>query len=281
MIRFGRFLSACFLATLVATAAPAATHVVEVLDNSFSPENLDICLGDTVRWEWVGAVPHSTTSGDGCGAESEAWDSGTLTTGAAFEFLFDEIPPECAEDASAGADTCSYFCIPHCATMFGVITVTAGGGGSAALGIGVNKLRIAHDHTEGRGGTLKGAEVLSGAGFADILGDLTATVTLTGVLAGSGPFEISETVTLSSVRGNFAGKFAQDTGKALNIRVGKVTGTKDADTAKVTLKYETNGTDLSDLMPGTLDVQVDLTQELDAACGVVDVVGTFSGPVST
>ena len=56
--------------------------VVNVTDNTFSPRNLLVEAGSTVRWVNNGASPHTST-GDG-------WDSGTMLVGADFEHTFDE-----------------------------------------------------------------------------------------------------------------------------------------------------------------------------------------------
>jgi plastocyanin len=279
MMPFGRsVLSLLVAGGLVAVPAAADTHVVQVLDNSFSPSQLTICLGDTVRWEWVGVVAHSTTSGNDCGSANGAWDSGVLGAGATFELTFDSLPPQCATDASPGADTCNYFCTAHCAPMSGVITVAEQA--TSALAIGVNKLRVAHDPTEGRGGTLKGSELWSGASFDDVAGDLMVTVTLTGDLMGGGSFMIDDTESVSPTRGDFVERLPRNTGEPLNLRAISVRGTHDADLAKVTVKYETNGVDLSTVVPGSVQAHVELVQPVDGACGLAVVVATFSGPVS-
>lgn len=253
--------------------ASAETHVVEVIDNSFSPSELTICVGDTVRWEWVGSVPHTATSGtpncDGDGGE--LFDSGLLTTGDSFEYTFTEVPPECADDESEGPNTCDYFCIPHCATMTGVITVNEPGGGDAILDLPTNKLRVAKGGA-GRGGTVKGVELFMDLASGDVEpGSVDLTLTLGGAFGFA-----SETRSLSTDRGNHSGRFAQDTGKELNIRSAIIRGTKDPGIAKVTIKYETNGIDLS----GALSLMVDIEQTVEGGCGPVDLLVSTSGPVA-
>jgi len=55
-----------FLAAFVyCSASMAATHVVMVNDDYFSPNDLTITVGDTVRWENpAGGVPHNVTADD-------------------------------------------------------------------------------------------------------------------------------------------------------------------------------------------------------------------------
>ncbi len=66
--------------------------VVEIEDFEFISQDIGIVTGDTVRWEWIGAIPHSSTSAAGF---AESWDSGVQTTGFSFEhdFTFAGIYP--------------------------------------------------------------------------------------------------------------------------------------------------------------------------------------------
>jgi len=41
--------------------APAAAGHVNVIDNKFEPETLEISVGDTVTWDFKGAVNHNVT----------------------------------------------------------------------------------------------------------------------------------------------------------------------------------------------------------------------------
>lgn len=73
-----------------AQATPAAGGTtVAVIDNEFDPADLSVSAGDTVTWEWKGAIPHNVK---GDGFESETQDAGTFT------HTFDsagEYPYEC------------------------------------------------------------------------------------------------------------------------------------------------------------------------------------------
>ena len=86
---------------------------------TFSPENLNISVGDTVRWTWFGNG-HSVTSGapctpDGqfCSPNNTNCNAGTLNnTGFVYEFTFAQV------------GSFSYFCFAHCASgMTGVVNV--------------------------------------------------------------------------------------------------------------------------------------------------------------
>ncbi len=75
------------------------THIVEVQDFQFSPKNININLGDLVRFDWTGAIPHTSTSDAASGPDS--WDSGLLQQGASFDVNIQQ------------AGHHPYYCIPH------------------------------------------------------------------------------------------------------------------------------------------------------------------------
>ena len=149
-----RTLACTVLALVFALSASADTVSVVVGNNFFDPGDVQICLGDTVSWEWVGAGPaHTVTAGDGCNPNG-AFPGSPLQMSGTHVHTFGSIPEECASDDSAGDNTCSYYCTPHCASgMTGIVTI--GSAASADLGLSTNKLRVTRDGS-GRGGTLKG-----------------------------------------------------------------------------------------------------------------------------
>lgn len=86
-------------------------HTVSIEDNSFSPSSITVNKGDTVRWEMDSSIDHTVTSGENCTSDG-IFDSGTLTPGQSFSFVFTD------------EGDFSYYCIPHCAQgMTGEITV--------------------------------------------------------------------------------------------------------------------------------------------------------------
>jgi plastocyanin/uncharacterized Zn-binding protein involved in type VI secretion len=107
-------IAALFLA-LWPTAARAATVTVMVGPNCFcfSPSEVTINPGDTVRWTWSSSG-HSTTSGSP-GAPNGLWDSGILNQGAMFTRTFNSV------------GSFPYFCTPHgsCCDMVGTVTVAS------------------------------------------------------------------------------------------------------------------------------------------------------------
>jgi plastocyanin len=89
---------------------------------TFSPDTVNISVGDTVRWTWAGNG-HSVTSGPPCEADSQycspddtACASGILSnTGTVYTHTFDE------------PGVYSYFCFAHCTLgMTGVVNVSGG-----------------------------------------------------------------------------------------------------------------------------------------------------------
>jgi plastocyanin len=86
--------------------AEANTIVIDVKSNFFSPNDVSVVVGDTVRWVWDQGV-HTTTSSDGL------WDSGVLGVGSIFEYTFNN-PGDFA-----------YTCTLHfnCCNMAGTIHV--------------------------------------------------------------------------------------------------------------------------------------------------------------
>jgi plastocyanin len=72
------------------TAPAAGADTVEVRDNTFSPDPLQVTPGATVTWNWVGTVAHNVTSDDGSFASSESKASGThvvtFTTAGTFHY---------------------------------------------------------------------------------------------------------------------------------------------------------------------------------------------------
>jgi plastocyanin len=99
---------------LLSLNAFAKIDTVRVADFSFSPQNLTINPGDTVRWYFTNAG-HTTTSGKNCTPDS-IWDSHLITTaGSTYTVRF---------DTSLKGLTFNYYCATHCAmNMKGTITV--------------------------------------------------------------------------------------------------------------------------------------------------------------
>jgi plastocyanin len=86
----------------------ASTTTVTVGDNFFSPNQLSVKAGTTVRWVFSGNNPHTVTSSSG-----NMLDSGNLNRGDIFEFRF------------TTPGTFDYFCVIHGQSMSGRVIVTA------------------------------------------------------------------------------------------------------------------------------------------------------------
>ena len=93
-----------------ATSAPVAQTIVSPIVD-FTLENLNISVGDTVRWQNADGAPHTATVDDSPVASGE-WESGILNTNQSFEFTFDK-PGKFA-----------YFCTVH-PFMTATVTVQA------------------------------------------------------------------------------------------------------------------------------------------------------------
>lgn len=100
-------IAAAFAVQLAATTTSAATVHVNVDDNFYQPATMEITVGDTVQWDFVGSNPHSVTS-----ETAGLFDSG-IQTGGVFSHTFN----------SAG--TFAYVCLVHGPSMSGTIVVTA------------------------------------------------------------------------------------------------------------------------------------------------------------
>lgn len=80
------------LAVVLAAALPAAaaTAIVDVLDGSFSPNWVTICINDTVQWQWDDA----NSIEYGCVSDTnpyESWNSGELAPGSTFSHTFTHV----------------------------------------------------------------------------------------------------------------------------------------------------------------------------------------------
>ena len=102
---------------LLASMAPAwaQSASVSVIDNSFSPREVEIEAGGTVEWTNDGDAPHTVTADDG------SFDSGTMDPGSSYSQTFDQsgrYQYYCQFHGSAGGNG-----------MAGVVVVTGGGNG--------------------------------------------------------------------------------------------------------------------------------------------------------
>jgi plastocyanin len=95
------------------TPTPVATSAVRAKDFEFGPADIAVKAGTTVRWSFVGAVPHTVTASPGQGV---TFDSGQKTRGT-FTFVF------------ATPGTYHYYCKLHGSPtgqgMAGTVTVTS------------------------------------------------------------------------------------------------------------------------------------------------------------
>ena len=92
-----------------ATPIPSNSTVVKIVanagSNSFSPNPVEVNVGDTVTWVNDDSARHTVTSEDG------TFDSGMMGKGQSFSYTFDR------------AGQYPYFCEPH-PNMVGTVVVT-------------------------------------------------------------------------------------------------------------------------------------------------------------
>jgi plastocyanin len=95
----------------IATPIPSNSTVVKIVansgSNSFSPNPVEVKVGETVTWINDDSGRHTVTSNDG------VFDSVIMGKGQSFSFTFDK------------AGKYSYFCEPH-PIMVGTVVVTEG-----------------------------------------------------------------------------------------------------------------------------------------------------------
>src|SRR5215204_6399328 len=91
------------------TPAPNSTTTVEIRNNAFIPDQLNVAPGTTVTFVNRDTVPHTAT------ADNKLFDSGELAPGASYPVVLD------------GAGTVTYHCELH-PEMKGSILVGEGGG---------------------------------------------------------------------------------------------------------------------------------------------------------
>lgn len=134
------------LAALVATSSAQPIHTVDLAstptNNSFSPQHLTICEGDTVQWVWVSGF-HDVTSGTG-GVPDGAFSSGSPvfppnTFSVTFDAAFLTTNP-------MPGGVYDYFCSVHVALgMTGTVSVRSAAT-SIENGAGVNPLTLSNQN---------------------------------------------------------------------------------------------------------------------------------------
>ncbi|MBC7937702.1 MAG: T9SS type A sorting domain-containing protein [Rhizobacter sp.] len=88
----------------------AETHTVTISNFQFSPSNLNVLVGDIIRWEWAGGFHNTASVTIPAGASS--WATPVSTTGFSFEYTV------------TAAGTYNYQCDPHAGFMLGSFTAS-------------------------------------------------------------------------------------------------------------------------------------------------------------
>lgn len=114
------------LAALLPNIADAVTHEVQVGDNFFSPNDLTINVGDTVRWSYSGSRMHDVT------ADDFSWGSQTSSS-FTYERTFNsvgEVLYHCTVHSAPGRDINSF--------QNGRLNVVEATGQSVAINVGMS-----------------------------------------------------------------------------------------------------------------------------------------------
>lgn len=110
-------------AIVLVGVAAAATVQVDMRNFFFDPESVSIDQGDTIMWFSVEGNHTSTSGLDG--VPDGYWDSGLLSPGQSYSFVFDTV------------GTFDYYCTPHWTFgMAGVVMVNPTGIEENELGLG-------------------------------------------------------------------------------------------------------------------------------------------------
>ena len=215
----------------------------------FSPDTLNIQVGDTVRWTW-GSSNHSVTSGTSCTPDSAYCspddmncDAGTLSNmGTIYQHTFDT------------AGSYNYFCALHCSRgMVGTVNVTAplqlvsavsrkthGAAGTFDVPLPLSGTPGLECRSSGGNHTLVftfsnnvtagSASITAGTGSvtgSPSFSGNTMTVNLTGVT------DVQQiTVTLTGVTDSSA-QMLPDTSVSINMLIGDTTGNKSVNASDV------------------------------------------------
>lgn len=101
-----------FLSLLVCTVCQvkAETHIVTISSFQFSPANLNVLVGDVIRWEWAEGFHNTTSTTIPFGADS--WTTPVSAGGFSFEYTV------------TAPGTYDYQCDPHAGFMTGSFTAS-------------------------------------------------------------------------------------------------------------------------------------------------------------
>ena len=103
MSRLLMLLISLLLFSFFARSVPADTLTVSQVGITFSPANITINQGDTIRWVWATGI-HTVTSGGG---------GAVPTAGDLFDFPLNSAFPQTFFTFSASQGVFPYFCRPH------------------------------------------------------------------------------------------------------------------------------------------------------------------------
>ncbi len=164
---------------LVLCAAGARASIVDVTQSGFgwTPQNITIQVGDTVRWNWT-SLSHTVTQGtDGTIDGNELFHSNLNSVTPVFTFTFDAAFVTANPMPGGVYD---YFCSPHFPFgMVGSVTVASDPGAGFCFGDGSGTAcPCANNSAPGAGSgclnSLGSGGLLSGTGTASVSNDTLA-----------------------------------------------------------------------------------------------------------
>lgn len=97
-----------FISLFFASSVFSATWIVQVSDFSFSPSNLNVSVGDSIKWQWLNGI-HTTTSTN-IPAGAPVWDEPMTVSNQTFIYVVTVPGPY------------DYQCTPHSFNMTGSFT---------------------------------------------------------------------------------------------------------------------------------------------------------------
>ncbi|MDD3876993.1 MAG: plastocyanin/azurin family copper-binding protein [Bacteroidales bacterium] len=99
MKNYTQIITAFLFAVLMSLQLSAQIHIIEQQNFTFSPNTLNVNIGDTVRWVWT-AGSHTTTSVS-IPSGAQSWDNPLTQSETSFEYVVAE------------SGTYNYQCTPH------------------------------------------------------------------------------------------------------------------------------------------------------------------------
>ncbi len=116
-----------FLMLFAIKSSPATTHIVNVSNYAFTPQNLNVSVGDTIKWVWISGI-HTTTSTT-IPQGAQPWDEIISNTNQTFSYVVSVV------------GLYNYVCTPHI-TMGMIGSFNASPSYISSIGTNVNNYQL-------------------------------------------------------------------------------------------------------------------------------------------